>query len=1254
MSIISIKASDINAWTEREPRRAQELLPKLIWKLILATSKEIKEHHFPFENAVQYAGFDGYLSTSDVSVFYPTETSVWEFGTDENIKAKFEDDYKKRTEDSKGIEKSDTAFCFVTSRIWHHQKSIAEIVAEKEQEKIWKSVHVLDANSLELWLCESPSVAAWFSRIIGKPCNDVISLDDYWNHIVNNTTPNLSAEFFSYARKNLISSEILQCIENGSRQIIISAESKLEAILTLAAELITDVDDKKQQILSKMVVALSSDGLNNICANFKNAIIIPLFETNNFPITTENTVIFSTEINGPIDLLYKNSPKSIIKTRRRKDFVKALETMGYEINDADRIAGDVKCRFLPFFRKITNDVNYKLPRWSYETDIQVLIPALLANAWEESLEGDKVALAMLSGQTYEEYIGSIEKYTRGDNMPIFRLEHSFACVSINEMWDILVSRIDGANFDNYKKCISYVFSEVNPAYDLPEDKWIAASIYGKKSQFSERLKRGLIISLTKIVEFSQSENLFNFNANCADECNKIVLDIYSGLTTKNQWRTLIPYISDFVEATPDAVIQVLENNTQRNSDEFMCLFVASKVPLFGRNFYTHILWCLEKLVWLVEYNVRAVNLLVLLEEKNFEYTISNCPLDSLIKIFCLWYPQGSLTIEERKTILCNIIENHWALGAKLINKLLPGGVSTITNIAEFSWKYVEHNNIDMPVDSYNDFLDCISEKFIQFMTPSFEDWKIVLDHFPIFYDTFLRLHINLLDAASKLSDDDKLKLCSELATDIGHERKYHTKATDRDVYLTNEKEKLYLALLPHTQLKYAHYFSYDFLGLNPVMCNDESYDYSAEEQKLNSIRVSALEETLERFKLDSILDLAQNVKEQKFLIDALITSKFFENIDINFIVEAHLILPAFSERLINSIYSFKGLVFFNGKLENIAEKDVKWIIGQLPMRPDVVEFIEALPDNLKDSYWENADTWGIVHCDSSFVHLCIEKLLKYNRPYSAIRELFVIDNLDVELILNVLQAAIELHPAAENKGINLNNVNNYSVEHLFEHVYKNKPSDILRVAQLELVYTNKLGMEFEPQCLIECSLTMPSVFIELISYCFKKDGEETGEFDKDPYLASITRTAIDKINRLPGQTGTDIDKEKFNSWIVEVLNLAREAKYVTACEIQIGKILSYSPVDEDGIWPHKCVRDFFEVNTSKTIIIDFCTGLFNQRGVCAVTGGDEEQEISNKYKEYADKLRLLYPKTAAIIKDISDDYERLSKSERARELKGYF
>lgn len=213
----------------------------------------------------------------------------------------------------------------------------------------------------------------------------------------------------------------------------------------------------------------------------------------------------------------------------------------------------------------------------------------------------------------------------------------------------------------------------------------------------------------------------------------------------------------------------------------------------------------------------------------------------------------------------------------------------------------------------------------------------------------------------------------------------------------------------------------------------------------------------------------------------------------------------------------------------------------------------------------------------------------------------------------------------------------------------------MRVSQLELAYMNKFSMDFEPECLVKNALSNPHVFVELVSCCFKKDddiGEETSE-DKQ-YIAHLSFEAIEKIKQLPGQTNEIVDVNKFNLWIQAVVDLAKELKYVTACDIQIGRILSYSPVDDDGVWPHKCVRDFLEKNTSETINTHICMGVFNQRGVHTVTGGDEEEQFAATYNEYAQKLQLLYPKTARVVKEISDDYKRESRYERARELKGYF
>ena len=1252
MTILSIKASDIDNWTCKEPRRAQELLPKLIWKLILASSKIIEEHHFPFEKAVQYAGYDGYLVTSDNSRFYPNGTSVWEFGTDEDIKSKFNSDYKKRSDDPSGIDTGKTTFCFVTSRIWNHREGITEFTKAKQEEGVWKSVRIFDANNLEMWLSECPSVAVWFSRIIEKQFDDIMSLQDYWDYVVDKTSPKLTAEFFCHGRDKSIANEVIQKVDDGCSQIILSAESKIEAVLTLAADLLKDTNLPKEQFLSRAVVVLSSEGLNSICRNYKNAIIIPAFKKESMPDINNNFLIFPTENNGPIDLLYKNSPKSKIEPRRRKVFTRALENLGYETNEASKIAGDVKCRFLPLFRKITNDIQFKLPSWTSNTDICNLVPALFANAWEETLEGDKIALEILSGQKYNDYISIISKYTQGDNMPVFRLDHSFACISVNELWDVLAQHINKNFFENYKKCVNYVFAEIDPKYELPEEKWSMASVYGKRSKFSERLKRGLIISMTKLIELDENEGLFDFMTSCTGECNNLVFDIYNGVKNTNQWRTLIQYISDFVEATPETILNIIENNVAQNSDDFWGLFESSSNLFFSRPFYMHILWALEKLLWIKEYCVRAINLLVALDEKNIEYKGSNGPMGSLFKIFCLWHPQGTLTINERDTLLSNIIDKHHTVGRKLVKELLPNGMSTTTNLAEFSWKYVEYYNPQITNIQYWNSIKNIAKKFTQNIDSNYEDWKIVIKHFNIFYDIFKEFGIDIISKGLELSEPDRLKLCAEMAFHISRERKFLDVS---DATNTNEMEKLYNSLLPNSPLKYAHYYSYHFYGLNPVPVRTEGYDYNREKDALHKLRVEALEETLDKFGLVSVIPLAQNVSELGLLIDALINSKQCTNVDVDFIIKVHMVFPELAERLVNSMYYARGIIFFEDKLGGVSDNDIKWIVSQLPITPDVIQFINSLPEDIKDEFWRCANTWGIMHYDPAFARDSINALLKSCRPYSAIKELYFSDCLDIDIVLDVLQAALDYHPNTESNGINLNNIDGHYIETIFEKIYKSQTSESMRVSQLELAYMNKFSIDFEPECLVKNALSNPHVFIELVSYCFKKDDDIGNEATDDKkYIAKLSFDALERIKKLPGQTKENVDVDEFNAWIQTIINLAKELKYVTACDIQIGRLLSYSPIDEDGVWPHKCVRNFLEENTSEKINTHICMGVVNQRGVHTVTGGDEEEQFAVTYNEYAQKLQLLYPKTARVVKEISNDYRRESRYERARELKGYF
>ena len=92
---------------------------------------------------------------------------------------------------------------------------------------------------------------------------------------------------------------------------------------------------------------------------------------------------------------------------------------------------------------------------------------------------------------------------------------------------------------------------------------------------------------------------------------------------------------------------------------------------------------------------------------------------------------------------------------------------------------------------------------------------------------------------------------------------------------------------------------------------------------------------------------------------------------------------------------------------------------------------------------------------------------------------------------------------------------------------------------------------------------------------------------------------------------------------------------------------------KDDLWPAECVRKYIEKNGNDIIGREMKIARCNQRGVHNVTGGKDEMDIAKRYQAYADDLEVLYPKTAKIVREISNNYFYESRREMQRELIGY-
>lgn len=187
------------------PRRAQEIFPELLKKLIISSANnKLSYLRFPSGDSIWAPGFDGFVT--DIAIedkYVPLGNSVWECGTNRDYKTKVTSDYKKRTEEPTDFDKSEYTFVLCTPFIF--DADFSDLQNEMQNDQIWKSVKIFDATIITDWLNNHIEVIIWLLNEFNKNNIDLrisraeIALDSY----LKLTDPNISMELISCSQNNI-------------------------------------------------------------------------------------------------------------------------------------------------------------------------------------------------------------------------------------------------------------------------------------------------------------------------------------------------------------------------------------------------------------------------------------------------------------------------------------------------------------------------------------------------------------------------------------------------------------------------------------------------------------------------------------------------------------------------------------------------------------------------------------------------------------------------------------------------------------------------------------------------------------------------------------------------------------------------------------------------------------------------------------------------------------------------------------------
>ena len=474
-----IKANDLKRWADTLEIRG--LLSELIRRLVHATKPHLSKMYIPTEESIHSAGWDGIVISEDNDAYLPAGTCLIEMGTNENVAAKANDDYTKRTKDSLGFEKEECTFVFITPREWPKAPSWE---TDKNKLKEWKMVKVITAVELEDWLSYHPSVALWLTEKLNISHRMKIqSIESYWHQwSTNDKGQQLCYSVAIGGRKESVK-ELLEKTENHIA-IDVCSHSVEESLAFVVAAILQHGDDS---LKNRVLFAKDNETTGLLASQCSNMVIISCGDDKNIN-PNGNCLVYVTHPSSRS----KSGVSITLQTPEPDDFINALKESGFNETQARQLCSDTGRSTAILRRKLGFERNN--PDWAKPENISRLLPALLMGRWLNNLEGDKKLIEELSGVEYCQFENLIQTFAKGNDSPLGLIDSLWYVISPFDAINYAIDFITPQYLDRLSAIIDKVANDI----DLDDKKAaMTDSLFWQKhnTKYSYYAKEGLFLTL---------------------------------------------------------------------------------------------------------------------------------------------------------------------------------------------------------------------------------------------------------------------------------------------------------------------------------------------------------------------------------------------------------------------------------------------------------------------------------------------------------------------------------------------------------------------------------------------------------------------------------------------------------------------------------------------------------------------------------------------------------------------------------------
>lgn len=1243
-----IAAVEINRWADTTDARARfpELVRRLIHVSIPKSNLELID--FLGGEEAQRPGFDGRTKAKSGSSKVPSGASFWELGTDKAIREKLEGDFKKRTEGNAEATKS--AYIAVTPRDFQKKHEWAD---EKRKLGLWQDVRVYDSNDLEQWLEESPSVALWFMRLLGRNASGLTDISSHWDNLRASLKRQLPPQALLVSRSPTVD-VIKGWLSQEPDSLSVRAESPQEVIDVFAAWVASLSGEQQAAVASRAIIVEQADSWRQLLDSGQDLILIRAEQLELSQELVAEAARKGHFVLSPLSALspdWRRTHK--LERMNRFELEEVLRGAGMSEQEVHASAQHSGGSFSILKRQMSNVPNIRAPKWASSDAATELAPLLLVGAWKDSSAADQSIVQKASGRTYADVLKALNKWREEADAPVRWANGEWEFVSPQDAWKFLAKALTPGHLSAFEDAAASVLAADDPRLELErEDRWMAG-VHGKLSPHSEALRRGLTQSLALLATRESNEQVADTIPLHA-RVSRTVRTILTKDATWRRWASLGHLLSTLAEAAPESFLDVAEADLGSADPQLPKLFAEEGDNFTGRAEHTGILWALERVAWAPEHLTRAAILLARLAERDPGGKWANRPDASLRDTFCPWLPHTTATPDQQVEIVGLLLERFPKIGWQLLLKLLPEQMGAISSRSLPEWRYwAEKWKRSVTRGDFSRVTIAYMNKAISACKKEPEKWLDIFNHFANYPPAELDRAISAMESTAKLElpRELRLKIWLGLREEIQRHR-YFKKARWAIKQPVLERletiSNLFQPADPVEQALPLFKSGLDQLG-------DDSMSWSDQEALTLKRRAECVKDLVKQNGYESVKKLAHAAEEPWWVGVALVdaaAAKYDAEILPTLLDCGDSPLEGYARGYAARRASVGGWDWIKAlPLATWKPKQTAIVLEFLPNEQATWEFVATLGEAVEAEYWRMARPF--VQGGADEVEYVVRKLVSVGRSASALDVLGMATTRKVPIpgpnLLDLFELTLQTL-STEGRPLHAS-----MVEDVFGELQKATGVDSSRMATLEWLLLPALRGQMVPRALERTLSQDPAFYVDMLVLHFrpkhrdKSKDVELPEGKKEQ--AQRAAILLGDWKRLPGaRDDGSVDAPKLVTWVREARKKAAEVDRIEVCDIMLGKVFAYAQEDPDGSWPCQPVRDILEEANSTDLEQGLGTGIINKRGIYSKSptdGGRQERELAKRYETYALKVQTRWPRTSTVLRRIALDYTEQARREDA-------